>query len=1026
MQKQALVLTIILNLLSTSVWGEDFLVNYYHKGAIVHQQQVAEGSAIGALPQLVLNSCNNNIAYFAGWIKEDDANNYLVANNTTPTFINEEFVPTSNINLYALFADSQEKSAETWTIVTKSSELTNGDKIILASADKNHAMSSYMNADNNKFLCTNITKSTDKSVLFPNDSTLVLTIGTNNNFFTLSTGTEYLCNKLTTNYTISKTASLDEYCNWSFIFAANKAYIQSKSPNNTKYLFYNTTFFACTTTQTYNISVYKKSTSATNYIICTEPDAVEYTISLHDGNTIHNINCMSNASIIESDLPQPTLESEYIHFAGWTTQPISPTSTSPEIVTFPFNPTGNIDLYALYYYSTDESLTLTDKCAPANWLINETLIHNTKIAIFKDNYIEIPYTENIKQIDVEMQRYALKSNNKQYLKIETDDDAISYLSPETTNSLKTYSFTLNSAFSTSLKFYTFSTRTDEGVLINSITIHHEKIFTTSPVNEQFVTITFDANGGNNTYKTYSLKQKIGGEIVLPNNMFSHNDQEFLNWNSQPDGSGYDFEPGEMVKELTDNMTLYAQWGEKLELDANTSTNIESQSEIAKLIINIDNNGNSGEIAIAENMELNVTHDITINKTIDGLRYHFFSLPFDCKIADIQARNQRDNSLLTYADANSGDWVICRYDQTLAANNAGDVNTNAWIEILDINATLKANQGYIIGHFCNEMDLVTVTFKSAKNQVISSPKEMTFDLGNNYQWFSVGEKISACGWNLIGSPYYETITQGTLTTFVTIPDSNGKTYTQCLYSDALANNLISPFSAFFIQLKENVPPTIIPDMPNFALLNEANSQTTTIAITNSTLNSNRTSIIDNANCSAEYEIGSDLTKWIGYADQPQIYTIENETPLAFNSQKITDSTILQLGIYAPTEDEYTITTECSRDVYLHDKLTNDFTKINNKEYTIYLSQGTYNDRFNICFTKTTSNSTSIAEIVSHYVKNGTLVIENLPQNSLVYIYDSTGKLISCSFDNRYTLPLRGVYHIIITNCNKNINNFSIIY
>ena len=76
MQKHTLLFTIILNLLSTAVWGEDFLVNYYHKGVIVHTQRVVQGSAIGSLPDLNLVSCNDEIPLFAGWITENDVNKY--------------------------------------------------------------------------------------------------------------------------------------------------------------------------------------------------------------------------------------------------------------------------------------------------------------------------------------------------------------------------------------------------------------------------------------------------------------------------------------------------------------------------------------------------------------------------------------------------------------------------------------------------------------------------------------------------------------------------------------------------------------------------------------------------------------------------------------------------------------------------------------------------------------------------------------------------------------------------------------
>ena len=123
MQKHTLLFTIILNLLSTAVWGEDFLVNYYHKGVIVHTQQVAQGSAIGSLPDLNLVSCNDEIPLFAGWIGERDVNKYQTISTTTPSFITADYVPTADINLYAVFADGIDSGELVWQRVKSNSEL---------------------------------------------------------------------------------------------------------------------------------------------------------------------------------------------------------------------------------------------------------------------------------------------------------------------------------------------------------------------------------------------------------------------------------------------------------------------------------------------------------------------------------------------------------------------------------------------------------------------------------------------------------------------------------------------------------------------------------------------------------------------------------------------------------------------------------------------------------------------------------------------------------------------------------------
>ena len=282
--------------------------------------------------------------------------------------------------------------------------------------------------------------------------------------------------------------------------------------------------------------------------------------------------------------------------------------------------------------------------------------------------------------------------------------------------------------------------------------------------------------------------------------------------------------------------------------------------------------------------------------------------------------------------------------------------------------------------------------------------------------------------LIGSPYYETLSNGTLTQFVTIPNSDGRTYTQCLYSEALEQRLIKPFCSFFVQLSENFAPTITTQATNLTSSSNYKSDIITISITNSTNKSDHTTIIDNNECTAKYEIGHDLKKWIGYADIPQIYTIENEIPLAYNSQKINHPTSLSLGVYAPTEDEYTFTAnKNSTDIYLIDKQTNITTNLTQSNYTTYLSQGNYNNRFEISFPKSTSTDLSNHNTkIEYFTQKGTVYITNLPQNTTMYIYDCNGKMIDKTTFNHYTLPSKGLYHIIIMENDIKIDNFDVIY
>ena len=63
---------------------------------------------------------------------------------------------------------------------------------------------------------------------------------------------------------------------------------------------------------------------------------------------------------------------------------------------------------------------------------------------------------------------------------------------------------------------------------------------------------------------------------------------------------------------------------------------------------------------------------------------------------------------------------------------------------------------------------------------------------------------------------------------------------------------------------------------------------------------------------------------------------------------------------------------------------------------------------------------------YFVENGTVYITNLLQNATMYIYDCTGKMIDITTSNHYTLPSKGLYHIIIIENDRKIDNFDVIY
>ena len=1023
MIKRFLLFCIILSIHFAKIYSENFTINYYHKGEIVDTKIVTPGDCLGTLPNLKLTSCNETICHFAGWIAESDIEKYTTINSTHPTLAKTTDIPTSDLNLYAIFTDNNSENTETWSLVTEKSQLKDQDKIIITSAAQNYAMGKNFN-EKQQLAAVKITKSDDKSILYPTDETLVFTAhSTNESYWILSSEKGYICNQQSSNNINFETDATKNWCQWGIVYKNNIPTFTNKQQSE-KYstlwphlLYINTTetdnvYFECKKDATNNLDIYKL-TSTANYIICTEPDPIEYTITLHENNNTTKIKCLSNQSINSFNTTQSY---EHWQLYGWSTTQVSQTTTEPEIINFPYTPTEDIDLYAIYSATTSEDLIMKNKTIPASWDVKETINNNTAIAIFKNDYITTPTIENISRIDITM-----RTNNpdKPYLTIENN-------TKDLTEQIKNdNSITFKPTITSYLKFKYYATKNNVYISIQNITIHTLPQYTSNPIINEYVTLSFNSNGGDNAKEHYKIKQTKGGDIALPLNSFTNGDKEFVEWNTEADGSGISYNNGDIVKNITQDITLYAQWG--MLIDATETENLNETKEIDILKINSNINEQSGQLIIAPEHQL-TAQKVIIEKTIDASRYFFFSLPFDCKINDIVATSNK--GALTYYD----NYTIFYYDQKKAANNKGATGSKAWVEIINTEDTLKANQGYIIGYLTDK-GIATIRFNSYIPQTISSPTTKQINI-KNYTWHTEGEVESANGWNLIGIPYYQKSVGGLTPELVTIPNKDGITYRQTEYN----SDNISPFCSFFVQVDQDQAPTFTANAetaPTAAPALESNKIITkgTIVLTDAQGKSDKTTIINDQSKSEAYEIGNDLIKWIGYGSIPQIYSIQGDDKLAYNALAIDNETIIPIGIYAYTEGYYTFSLDNKsigelQDWELYDAESDKAISLTNSSYTVALEAGEEENRFMLRIKNkvTTECDCDMSNIVT-YKDGGTIHFENLPSESDIYIYDSVGRMIHKTHNIgttfTYTLSLRGIYNIVIRT-EYNIATFKNIY
>lgn len=439
------------------------------------------------------------------------------------------------------------------------------------------------------------------------------------------------------------------------------------------------------------------------------------------------------------------------------------------------------------------------------------------------------------------------------------------------------------------------------------------------------------------------------------------------------------------------------------------------------------------------------------KRIDAQKFYFFTLPYDCAVSDITYYNGE------VLGARGIDYVIKYYDGEGRANGQ---NAGHWEEFTG--ATLKAGVGYILavdaslnGDFDDNpkkefLFPMTKTLTETSNKTVAVG---TWGIGDA----TIGDNHK--GWNLVGAPFmsnYNPISAtglkvgtyedgdwndaGTIFTYnnsvtvpyVTMPNTDGKTYTQKLAS---AQDL-EPFKSFFIQVgKEG---EIITDVAFSSserlskVVRRAPEVDATLWIElelENSVDSDVTTIIVDEDKSSAYEIGSDLEKMIGYAQKPQFYSLQTNTRLAFNALSSSIASVaIPLGFFAPEADTYTISlntedTQNIEGVYLTDKTTGAVTNLLFDDYNFSSARVLNDNRFSVAIVRAvTSVDNLLAEdSVAPFVHNRDLWINNAPIGSVLYVFDMLGREVISEQINKetlvYHLHMAGVYHVQIVSKDK---------
>ncbi len=451
----------------------------------------------------------------------------------------------------------------------------------------------------------------------------------------------------------------------------------------------------------------------------------------------------------------------------------------------------------------------------------------------------------------------------------------------------------------------------------------------------------------------------------------------------------------------ENTTIHYDIFEEIFVNPNVTLTVADNPQTDRLIIkatpdayfNIDD---------ASNLR---TKELYFHKSIDRTYTYFFSVPFDCTLADIIAANPHLGAYPDSESSTSFNWAIIRYDENLRATS-GVMDGRSWRLVLPTE-TLKANIGY------------TATLNSA------TPLDMIIPITySSYTSLSEGGDVSVTatpsgveaihiGWNLISVPYY---TKGhyklsfsdCADMFVNIPNNHATNgYTQCRSS----KYVFSPTESFFVQIPTSgtISFTKIDSLSNIAPKNNGGNSIS-ISVSDSTGLCDISEVLFNANAPLnEYYTLYDLEKMTSFARSARVYVNDHNVRLAYSSINPDDYSEVALGVYAPCAGQFTLElrddTPNNYDIYLYDALNEQ--EIYADSYTFTAAgKGFIDDRFSIRIDRKIATGTDYVEKSWSAIANndGGISIAGLNQGESKKLFTADGKLIHSyvSKDSQYTI------------------------
>lgn len=465
--------------------------------------------------------------------------------------------------------------------------------------------------------------------------------------------------------------------------------------------------------------------------------------------------------------------------------------------------------------------------------------------------------------------------------------------------------------------------------------------------------------------------------------------------------------------------------------------------------------------------LNITSSsktpVYVDVRINSKNWHWLSLPYNCNIADVTWKN---GSKALY----NSDWFLMYYDGESRVNEQSHYE-NHWK--LFEGTTIEAGKGYIVGitgHATKSGVQYELRFPMAAEVLTHEKKDKTVAV--NAWGVNMDVTPNKKGWNLVGNPYldyYQPSTggfaglplikytnmdpvtgewhydnSGDVPFIVTPVDGGWYEYRQDLASEVD----MKPFTSYFVQVGQpDIHENDVELSASFthsqrgrsSLIRRAPQEVNEVEepiivgveLTNSKGESDKTTLIIDDRFTNEYEMNGDFFKWFGdyykYYTKPVLYSVGADAgKRAFNalSEQLAAQPI-PLGMFAAQAGDYTFSLTRKRcdlsrveEVWLYDATTATYTNLMQQDYTFTTAKTEGEGRFYLSVKLRQNAPTDITDIYGGNIvasaKDGQIIVDGLTDNTQLWIYDATGKLLyteqTTNFQHVYEVPVVGTYFV----------------